>query len=215
MNFVRIRNETSIGSIAAFALDVDGRLYGLSAAHVLLGENKDADPYDVIKIRNTETNRWINAGVLVKSVYSNGLDMFSDFGAIDAGIFELNREFKNKIKNELKPLKHSKYLQGNPKALEGKTLYSYSPMQDKKIRATVEKLFYKTSNKFPRKFDLVLENVDSGELTKKGDSGIVWKDASGRAVAMHIRGDKHTNRFSYGTFINRVTKSLDIRLLHR
>ena len=95
----------------------------------------------------------------------------------------------------------------------GKTLYSYSPMQEKKIRGKVVDIFYKTSDRYPRKFDLIIENLDNGILTRGGDSGIIWKDNRGKAVAMHIRGDKITNRFSYSTFIDRVTRNLNIRLL--
>jgi len=213
MNFIRIMNGPSIGSLTSFAYDINEVLYGLSAAHVLLGENNDADPYDIIRIRNIESNRWINAGVLIKSVYSNGLNKASDFGTVDAGIFQLNDSFKNKIKSKLKTLTFSKYLEGNPNVMLGITLYSYSPMQEKKIRGKVVDIFYKTSDRYPRKFDLIIENLDNGILTRGGDSGIIWKDNRGKAVAMHIRGDKITNRFSYSTFIDRVTRNLNIRLL--
>ena len=206
-------NGSSIGALTSYAVDIDGVLYGLSVAHVLLGENNDADPYDIIKIKNTETKRWINAGVLIKAIYSNGLDKISDFGTIDAGIFELNNSFKKKILNKLKPLLFSNYLKANPNDMAGKILYSYSPMQKKKIRGEIKNVCYRTSDQYPRKFDLKIESLDARSLTIKGDSGIIWKDRKGKAVAMHIRGNTSENRFSYSTFIDRITKTLNINLL--
>ena len=212
-NFIKIRNGSKEGSLTSFAVDIDRVLYGLSAAHILLGENNYIDPYDIIEREDIETKKWMEAGVLVKSIYSNGSKKISDFGTIDAGIFELNNLFKKKISDKLKPLLFSKYLEVNPNNMIGETLYAYSIMQNKKIKGKIKNIFYITAEPYPRKFDLEIESLDSKKLTIDGDSGIIWKDKKGKAVAMHIHGDTSKNRFSYSTFIDRITKNLNINLL--
>lgn len=179
-------------------------LYGVSAAHVLLGANKKPDYTDRISIYNSSSSPSFSpAGITEKAIYINGIGEHPNWGILDAGCFLFNRKYREYLMPRIVPLKRSSRLD-RIESLENMNVYGYSVQNEERLKGVVEKAFVTVKNK-TLKFDLAIRFVNG--KTEEGDSGMLWKSQNGSAVAMHIYGN---SIYSFATIITRVRQALDL-----
>ncbi|WP_282111695.1 hypothetical protein [Maribacter stanieri] len=218
--FKNIRVQKSeYGTVTCYCKSHDNRVFGITAAHVLFGTDRKVNLQDIVEVQNIETGRWIKSGLVYKANFSNGFGSFSNWGTIDAGIFMLRKSFIDRIKLNLRPLRISPLLKDDPMALKGEILYSYSSFFNKKIKGKIVKVFYTygvdSHKNRPEKqrFDILIESLDESQITDSRDSGLLWTDKRGGAVAMHTHGFGN-KRFSCSTFIDRIASNFQVGLLY-
>ncbi|MEA5403241.1 hypothetical protein VB776_09970 [Arcicella sp. DC2W] len=202
MNFVRIKVGSKVGALAGFVSKPDGSIVGLSAFHVLSGSNRQIDPFDdIVDIRDEEQQKWVEFGITKEGIYSRGNATDRDFGVLDFAFFQLNPSLLERVEKNLNEIPISHFLEMKILTeMENEMVFGYSVINESRIVGQISKVFYTGSHNL---FDAEIEIIEGS--TEDGDSGILWKDANGRALLMHIRGNSDNNTFkSYGTFINRI-----------
>jgi hypothetical protein len=210
MKFNRLLIEGNIGTLTSFVSDQND-FYGLSAFHVLRGNDGNIDDEDIIKIQNT-TGRWINFGKTKYGRYESGNGQYGNFGKLDYAIFELHPTFKRRISNNIIELPISNLFQfTNLNRMIGSKVQAYSEENQKWISGIIKDIHHRIN---PQKlFDVIIQ-IENGIRTFKGDSGMLWKDEFGHALFMHTNGGQRNEiGFSYCTIISRITNKNNLRLV--
>ncbi len=203
-DFIAIRSFDKLGILTCFAIFSKSgiiRLYGISAAHVLLGSDRMAGLKDAIDVfHSNEHLRWIeDAGLLEKAYFINGTGIAPELGLLDAGSFLIKPKVADLIKDRITKLKYSQKLKNT-------IVYGYSVQSNLTLKAVVSDVIH-YSSKFDLNFDLEISFMNGG--THEGDSGMLSRTQNGSAVAMHVYGDA---RHTYTTFINRISQKIDMPL---
>ncbi len=211
MRFQRLLVEGKIGTLTCFVSNSRNDFFGLSAFHVLRGNDNRVDDEDIIKILN-HTGRWVNFGKTKYGQYNSGQGQYGNFGKLDYGIFELHPGFKRRISNRLSPLMTSNLFQfNNLKQIIGTRVKAYSEVNQNWIYGEIVDIHHKFNN---RKLFDVLIKMDAGTRTFDGDSGMLWKDEFGDALFMHTnRHNINEFHYSYSTIISRITTPNNLSLL--
>lgn len=209
----RILVEDKVGAITAFAA-INGSLYGLTAGHVLTGNDNHIDRNEEVSVFEDIAFNWLPAGISDSIQFTRGLNSPPDnFGTLDAGVFSLIREFKDSISGKLKILNiHPQIRNGNFQSLLGMRVFSYSVMYKKAIAATISEIF--STSGIGNRYDLIIDSDDNEIITTYGDSGILWYDVKGFAVGMHTNGNADESNTSYSTLIHRILNIFHIQQLY-
>lgn len=205
-----IRSFDKLGILTCFAFYSKPnvkRLYGISAAHVLLGKNRKVELNDTIDIYYSKNHlNWFKeAGLLEKAYFINGTGVFPEWGMLDAGSFLIRPQVSKLIMSKLTPMKFSSKLK-DLSLLKNTIVYGYAVQTDMLLKGVVSKVLVK-SEKFNLNFDVQIRFING--TTNAGDSGMLWKTQNGTAVAMHVYGD---NSNSYSTLIDRVRDKIGMPL---
>jgi hypothetical protein len=211
MRFQRLLVEDNIGTLTCFVSNSNNDFYGLSAFHVLRGNDNRVDDEDLIKILN-DTGRWINFGKTKFGQYDTGKGQYGNFGKLDYAIFELNPSFKRRITNRLSPLMTSNLFNfNNIEHIIGTRVKAYSEENKTWIYGVIVDIHHKFNNL--KLFDVLIQ-IDPGASTYKGDSGMLWRDEFGDALFMHTNRNKIKGiNYSYSTIISRITLPNNLMLL--
>jgi hypothetical protein len=212
MDYNRLLVGSNIGALTCFIGKSCNKIYGLSAFHVLSGENRIIDiDQDIVKIKDNSSGDWIEFGRTVEGRFSAGLGNRQNFGILDYAIFQIANPFIPRIQNQLKDLSLSRLLEyPDINGIKGKNVYGFSVTNENYVKGRIAEIFYE--NKSGQKFDAVIELAPNFS-TNTGDSGMLWKDEAGEALFMHIRGNDLTNaRFSFSTNVSRITKIYSSKL---
>lgn len=205
----RILVEDKIGALTFFAT-INHALFGLTAGHVLTGDDNHVDRDEGVFMFEDINGNWLSAGQSVSSQFSrDGRFIPDDFGTLDVGLFSLINEFKVYIADKLKKLLvHPAIINKDFQSLLGLRVFSYSVMYKKTISATISEIFSHSDVGNP--YDLIIDSDDNELITTQGDSGILWYDVHGFAVGMHTNGNAVESNTSYATLINRVINVFQI-----
>lgn len=210
----RILVEDKVGAITAFAV-IGNQLYGLTAGHVLTGNNNHLDKNETVSVFDDVAGEWLGVGQSNAFQFTRGDEnsIPGNFGTLDAGIFSLSPGFRNHISPALKLRQvHPAIMNGNFESLRGMRVFSYSVMYERMIAATIADVF---SHSDPgNRYDLIIDSDDNEIITTGGDSGILWYDVKGFAVGMHTNGNAEESTASYTTLINRVNVAFQIQQLY-
>jgi hypothetical protein len=205
VNFNRILVGSNVGALTGFVRFPDNTLCGLSAFHVLSGSDRKIDPYDdIVEIRNTSSNRWLKFGYTVEGTFYKGKGADDDFGLLDFAYFEIYNSFIIRVRENLREIKLSEYLNLKPcSEMTGLKVFGYSAVDDKVVNGTIENIHFSSQ---ANRYDVVIELENS--FTQEGDSGMLWKDESGDALFMHLRGNSSNSATkSYASFMSRILKT--------
>jgi len=212
MNYHRITVGIKTGAVTAFASDPYGNLFGLTAAHVLAGGDNQVIPQDTVRIWDN-FNNWIHCGNAFAKTWLMGRLHPNDYGIIDAGLFSINFRIQQCFANSLKPLGYSPWLNENPRRnLINRDVKGYSVSGQATLTPVLGKItgvqtMYNLHGN-PVGCDLVI-SIKLGN-TNEGDSGMLWLDTQGNALALHFAGAPGVNSItSLATFVNRVTDSFN------
>ncbi|PHR94010.1 MAG: hypothetical protein COA80_12915 [Leeuwenhoekiella sp.] len=211
MRFQRLLIEGKLGTLTCFVSNSRNDFFGLSAFHVLRGNDNRVDDEEIIKILN-HTGRWVNFGKTKYGEYNTGQGQYGNFGKLDYGIFELHPSFKRRISNRLTPLMTSSLFQfDNLEHILGTRVQAYSEENQNWIYGEIVDIHHKFNS--TKLFD-VLIRMDLGTRTYEGDSGMLWRDEYGDALFMHTnRHNVSGFHYSYGTIISRIITPNNLTLI--
>lgn len=213
MEYQRISVDDLSGAITCFAIRGRGELLGMSAFHVLSGEDKQIDKVlytDVVELQNNELGEWVSFGHTIEGEYFEGNRMDGDFGLMDYALFHLEKPFIDRIDKFKKPLNISKFLfEKNPSFLKGVEVFGYSVMYKKNVTGFIDRTHF---SGIKHNYDIVIK-LSGMDVLSEGDSGMLWRDEKGEALAMHIGGnDKYRASNSYSTLMDRIVERSNINL---
>lgn len=216
MSFGRVKVDTAPGSLTAWC-EIASRagLFGLSAYHVLVGHYDTLLDRERVQFFDRTIQDWIDIGNTYAGVYNDVPNSSStqQFGKIDCGIFEVIPPIEKKIASRLRVIPvHPLIIQKNYRALVGLTVHSYSQVLKQDIKGIITKVLNTSPNGY--RYDVIIDSVDSHVFTIRGDSGILWTDDKGNAIALHTNGNLDNATVSYSTLIDRVMKTLKIIKLY-
>ena len=203
MNFKKLLVGSKTGNLTCFIATSPEKFYGLSAFHVLRGSDNSVSDEEIVKIRNSQTSRWVQFGRTHDGRYYRGSAQYGDFGKLDYATFELMASFKPRIFNNIKKINLSEFLFFSDfNHIIGKKVFGYSVENNSWVSGEIKKIHHKV-NDF-KLFDVVIE-LDNSKFLYVGDSGMLWKDEKGNALFMHTDGIDSISNISFCTFINRIT----------
>jgi hypothetical protein len=167
-----LHDGVEVGTLAAFArsaLDV----FGLTCAHVI--EGVDHNPYTRSTVSVWSGKSYLPVGSSAMALAGGGAGLPGAYGFSDAALFTL----------------HSAELR--ERALQGRPVAVANPLLGARVTA-VATSGAKSGTIIGLEQDLggelsdVVVRVDApGSF--RGDSGMLWRDAAGRAVAIHAKGE--------------------------
>jgi hypothetical protein len=210
--------DTTQGILTCFA-KTNGTYYGISCDHVIAGEDGIINAKDILRFWHE--NNWHEIGIGHQGYTTKGNGELPDFGVMDSGLIKINSSW---LIEKLKSCKLLSYY--NMK--NEKSIFSLIGTRVTGNSFTGEVLNGLVTGVLQRPYDdrdshsfysdIVIESEDNSGLTLKGDSGLLWKDQNGKAIAMHIGGynqNEETNRSStaVGCFICRLVSHFNITLL--
>ncbi|MEL6944308.1 MAG: hypothetical protein AAFO82_16730, partial [Bacteroidota bacterium] len=147
MMFKRLLIEGKIGTLTAFVSNHKNDLYGLSAFHVLRGNDNSVDDEDIIQIQNT-TGRWIKFGKTKYGCYDTGSGQYGSFGKLDYAIFELHPAFKRRVISKIRELPISDLFQfDNIKKTIGTRVFAFSEENRDWISGTIVDIHHKVNSR--------------------------------------------------------------------
>ena len=212
MSIRRIKGEHNLGAITAFA-EINKHLYGVSAMHVLAGNDNSIDKTEHIEVFEDLVLEWLPGGITAGGYFWRKYDSIPDnYGTFDAGIFTLAPGFYKYVAKSARFLRINPFLlNGNFSKLNGLKVIAYSGMYEKPISGIVDTVFGMSAPGNP--YDLVIVSKDGSLITAKGDSGLLWRDSNGGAVGMHISGVANESDVSFSSFITRTLSPFKINSL--
>lgn len=209
MLYRRLKTDSFLGALTAFASDVNGIFYGITAAHSLEGRDdrilKNIDKVQIWAFYQGR-EKFVECGIVKESVTLIGRRRKWDYGLVDVGVFTLHAWFKDHIYHNLTPIILSPLIKkGSSYNMRGRRVYGYSHMKNFKVRGSVRAIERDG-------FDLLID-LDIGHFTNEGDSGMLIKDSKGAAMAMHLWGKEYQQKKIIGAvFLNRALYYLERKL---
>ena len=201
MNPYSILVGTKNGSLSCFARTSHNIVCGLSCAHVLAGTdglfNPQAAP-DIVRIWDEQAQTLVECGQTI-AVHRSSPPV------VDCGIFQYAAPFVQQFASQLKFLPLNTAIFHSPKSLIGTELSAFSGPRNLLLRGSVVQVL--------PNWDFVIRSID-GQGFMNGDSGMLWLDDEGKAVAMHVagNGNQQPSLFSYCTSAYRILQHLDVTL---
>ncbi len=177
-----IHDGLSQGTLTCFARTQLGT-FGLTCGHCLLGQDGKPSTPTLVKIYHPNAG-FVPAGQSIMSLFMPGSPA-SGQGYIDCGLFSLppNLQTLAQSAEEIPSVPDAKTLLGQPilgySMLKAPTSPNAPPIRKGTVIAIDQKALNAQS-------DLVIKVSKPG--TFRGDSGMLWIDAFGRAAGIHCRG---------------------------
>lgn len=204
-----IRSTNQQGILSCYAGNREG-FYGVSCEHVIAG--KEGIIMSAEKIKAWMNNEWREIGWPFQGVTMAGTGKLPDFGILDAGLIAIDPEIPEAERAACEPLLVFSDIK------DEKTVLALLDMEVTSISFSGEELRGVVSGVLCHHFDpgrifycdLLIESRENRGLTLTGDSGTVWRDSSGRAIAVHVGGfnpdEQGRSRIAAGFFIHRLAK---------
>lgn len=213
---IAVQDGRKRGTLSCFAKR-GSKLFLVTCAHVLMGRDNDPTTTDPVEIWSPKSRQWIEIGMTSDLLYESGSGVPQAFGFLDAGLAEISSStLKNKVRN--KPLLEVYPAPSSSKEAVGllkKSVIGVGVLMGEE-KARITELYWRSSSG-RRRADMVIRGLNGQGLTMKGDSGVLWKTPSGRALAIHALGTKtrngHPSKASYCMFMERLTNRLGVQLL--
>ncbi len=202
MNLYSILVGTQNGTLSCFARTSANIYCGVSCAHVLAGSdglfNPKSNP-DIVRIWDEKMQTLVECGQTLAIHRSSP-------PVVDCGIFQYAASFVQQLAPKLRFLPLNTDIFHYPKNLVGKDLKAFSGPRNLWLHGTVVQVSQPN-------WDFVIRSSD-GLGFMSGDSGMMWLDENGQAVAMHVAGDTShkPSLFSYSTVAYRILQHLDVTL---
>lgn len=209
-----IRDRATQGTVAA-AARIGSSAYLVSCAHAIWGLNQGIPDDDPIDLWEPESRTWDSVGTAQAAVYQVGTGRYPDFGIIDAGLVAIDdSQLRNTVlAAESLPVFRPRSI-ADVDALLHTHLVGRGAAMGERV-GIVQAVLVQGTDQWHYNADIVLADPHGAGLTFPGDSGSMWFDQSGRAVAMHGYGDEqppgYPSKVSIGTFAYRVESALSIR----
>jgi hypothetical protein len=191
-------DEETCGTVSCFCRTSSGKLYGVCCAHVLQNAGQPVQLWDI----NENFQTVGNVQICYEGTQVDGQD-----GKFDAGLFTLenNVELQERAQNA-QPLQTASPVVGE--RLTGRGESDGGP-NGRILHGTVKDLDEDVDGTM---VDVKIA-VDAPGISK-GDSGMLWRNASGQAVALHMAGVSDVDSpFSYAMRASRLVDHFDITLL--
>jgi hypothetical protein len=209
MNYHRILVGDALGVVTAFAITAEDNLYGLTAGHVLDGQN-------MVKIWSNSIGDFDDCGRVAEKIYEPRKGTTECYGRIDAGLFSIQRDIYLDLQPSMQSLRLSPLLRDTSQtSLTGHKVTGYSVMG----KGTVTHLEGEVIGVQTRYkcfgtdcADLVIA-INKPGLVRTGDSGMLWFDAENYPLALHFAGCSENSDISLATFLNRATGAFQSRML--
>ncbi len=202
MNYRRIETSSQVGALTGYIVR-ENQLFGMSAFHVLIGSYGVNHPYGVsVRIRDTLNSEWINSGVTYWGFCFAGEGTMGNFGLLEYALFRVNNTLRQIIEPHLNPIHLSAELfnRDDFNHLIGLEVFGYSVINDQRVEGFINSINYTGQQ---NRYDVEIY-LTRGTL-EEGDSGMLWKDALGNALLMHIFGNSRFNATkSFSTLMNRI-----------
>lgn len=183
----------------------DRFFFAATCAHNLKGSDADIYSKDPMQLFDRENNKWINVGQTSSVYYSDGIGADGNYGFVDAGLFTIEDE------SLIKKLKAATTLPVNSKIFWGQQVYAIATGGHRLTGAVAH-----VESSIGNIFSDVCIKIDPPGSTE-GDSGMLWRSTSGKAVAVHSKGfgdfDNNRTQFSLGMFAYRFKNILNVELL--
>lgn len=172
--------QGTLSCFARTALDI----YGLTCGHCLLGTDGNPTTPTPIDVHMPAAGRFLPLGQSVTSVFAPGSGHPGDFGYADCGLFTISGAIRDRA-NRASPLQAV----ADIRTLFGTTLEGHSMLVPGNVPTPVRmaKVVGIDKRALNERADLVLDVEPPG--TFRGDSGMLWLTADGRAAAIHCRGE--------------------------
>jgi hypothetical protein len=207
------------GTLGCFASRAN-TLYGLTCAHCVAGPDQDLTTSNNITVEFPRPGDFLSLGPSADAGMFPGSGLFPDYGNFDAALVEITAPVvKTFISNQSKlPV-----FRPPPQALAGTDLLNilqYIPVEGwgagtkNVIRGRIGGVFVDVP---PDRFDLMIEQTVGAQLTREGDSGMIWIGPSGQAFGIHMVGDgmgsNNSSLRSFAAFAFRAVDRFGINLL--
>lgn len=213
-----IRDDITPGGTVTSFIRTGADYFALSCAHVIWGADRDPNTESAIQIYEAEKGEWIHLGASAGGVRDVGRGYAPDFGYLDAGLASISNPTLRKAcagSTTRRGIHPSSGDALDLSQVQDLPVFANSLVSDKRVEGIVTSLHFVHPSGV--RFDLVIEREDRREITFPGDSGLLWIDHSGRAVAMHVMGEgdgpQTGSRVSLCTFMYRVLKRFDAEAL--
>jgi hypothetical protein len=151
-------------------------VFGLTCAHVLGGPDHDASTTTPVAIWSSEERRYESVGQSVLAIAGPGAGSPGEFGFADAAIFSI-------MHPELIQRAQSAHLIVSREPIVGSTVLGNGVVQGRRAGQIIG-------------IDQMIGNIRADLAirvdlpgTFRGDSGMLWKDGDGNAVAIHAYGE--------------------------
>ncbi len=202
MNLKSILVGAKNGTLGCFARTGNNLFCGLSCAHVLAGSDGLFDPQgapDIVRVWDAQAQALVECGQTLAIHRSSP-------PVVDCGIFQYAAPFVQQLVPQLKFLPLNTDIFHAPENLIDQELRAFSGPRNLWLHGTVVQVFQPN-------WDFIIRSTD-GLGFMNGDSGMMWLDENGHAVAMHVAGDTahQPSLFSYSTVAYRLLQQLDITL---
>lgn len=204
------------GTLGCFAKG-NGEILCLSCAHVTGGQDEDPNTPEQISLWDPSRKEWHPIGISTVGLYERGNGYPPDFGKLDAGLVRIQDVTVRRFANSLPPLQvfMPKANANVPALLQGTPLRAKGAMSGI-CEGVVTGVWMRDIRGSGISADLVITDQQGADLTRPGDSGMLWKDRNGTAVAIHILGEDRgpePSRVSLSAFVYRITNHFHIDLL--
>ena len=158
-----------------------GGVFAVSCAHGLLGPDGFGVTPDPVAVWRPDLTLWEDVGETDLLVRSGGSGVSPDnFGFLDAGLVQVKASWLEKAILARPPLVMSPTVH-TLLAVFGEAVVTGSHS------AVVRAMWVSGVAGTGLRCDVVIEHPALQPLTRPGDSGMLWVDSQGRAVAMHVK----------------------------
>lgn len=173
----RLVVEGQTGTLTGFLKGEDDKIYGLSAYHVITAkQNLVKRPGQVTEMYFEELRKYCPVGNAFDGFYKYDEGMRTKY--YDYGRFIINTQLKDQIENCLTE-NRSRIPQ------RGERVIGYSESGLRNVYGIIVEFNFEG-------WDVVIRF--EGSTTDEGDSGMLWRDVHGNAIALHCRREIHNNR---------------------
>jgi len=200
------------GTLSCFAASQFGR-FGVSCAHCLVGTDDNPATPTSVGVWMPQQSRYDPAGQSVYLSYSPGTGIKGNYGYLDCGLFDLRH-----------PILFARAAGGTPvqvvtdiRTLLHRPLFGMSALRAPDVPEQQRQALVigVEAQVLGERSDLVLDVQRPG--TFRGDSGMLWVTAGGRAAALHARGEvkppMQGSLLTTAMSAQRVCSSLDVQLV--
>lgn len=188
----RIDNQ---GTVTTLCRSSTGEIFGLTCAHCIEGDDHDPSTPSKITLWDQFRRDYLSVGLSGPYVNTSGLGLPGNFGFTDWGLFSIEDQGLQSIGQKATPIK---MCSGNLNEVTALTAHGV-------IKGIVEH----TQAQLPNVFADVAIRIEVG-ATFGGDSGALWRDNNGAAVAIHAIGEDGPcgSSMSFAMFAPRIASDL-------
>ncbi len=192
------------GTVTALCMKGAGQVFGATCTHCLTGEDQDPYTPDKIYLASQYDDDFAYIGISDENpLDSNGFGLPGNYGFLDASLFTIeDNALKAKTELFATPMKFWEYPRKGTKVFLELSL-------GRKVTGTINAVELIVDDFF---VDVLIDIDYPG--TFKGDSGGLWRTASGNAVAVHCKGaGAHTDgssSYSLCMYAHRMQRELGV-----